>query len=352
MHDSPVTKQSEQSARRVDRLIRSFLGVIDYVASWSEAGRLYRIDILKDDSVADHQLIRNVVSGLGAGCAIRLDRAAVHVHDAPASFAAAAAPQAPTRAAAEPAPARIPPAGDGHAPGQNGGGHAVTGNGHGPSGNGHAPNGNGHAQHGNGRAVNGNGHASHGAGRTADGDGRVTRAVRPPANGGDAPHGARARAAWPPALSNRAQTPALSSGELHLDRIELERHGAALRCRVVLVLDDHIYSAIADVPDSATAEAEVAARVTLDALRAGALTCARLDGVGFTSIADTTFVVAAIRDAGSTTPRASAAPLNESMARAATAAVLNAVGPITTRHREEAELRLDTLLNPNPQPME
>ena len=90
-----------------------------------------------------------------------------------------------------------------------------------------------------------------------------------------------------------------------------------------------MYSAIAEVPDGPSAEAELAARVAVDALRAGGLTSALLDGVGFITIAKTNYCVATVRESGSSTPRASAAPMIDSMAAAATAAVLTALGSFT-----------------------
>ena len=58
------------------------------------------------------------------------------------------------------------------------------------------------------------------------------------------------------------------------------------------------------------------------------LTTARLDGVALTTIAEMVYVVAAIRPAGASAPRASAAPLLKTLGSAAATAVLRAQGPV------------------------
>jgi hypothetical protein len=115
---------------------------------------------------------------------------------------------------------------------------------------------------------------------------------------------------------------------LILERIDVDRRNGTLRCRTVLALGDQRYSAIAEVPDTPSAEAELAARVAVDALRAGGLTNAMLDGVGFITLGKTNYCVAPVREAGKP-HRASAAPLIDSMAASATAAVLTALGSFT-----------------------
>jgi hypothetical protein len=133
------------------------------------------------------------------------------------------------------------------------------------------------------------------------------------------------------------RAPGPDAGSMTLERLDVERNGATLRCHIVLALGARRYSAIAEVPDGPAVEADLAATVTLDALRAGALTSARLEGVGFTTIGETTYIVAGIRAASSGAKRASAAPLIGSMARSAALAVLGAVGPITADRQQAAE---------------
>lgn len=323
--------------QRVDRLLRSLLGVADVRAVWAE-GMLRQVHLLDDGLVPDHQLIRNAISCLRAGFGIRLDTAAVRTYDdgavwgplaerleRPDSGDALAAeansaedpavsdPPAVERAAAAPPPAGAPTNGAPRTPPTNG-----------------AP-----VQERSAPAVR-ESVSRNGSDHVPNRDGLRTRrrATR------------TAPAATPPAPVDAAKTNGSTPVDdlpLQLERLDMERHGSMLRCRVVLALDGHKYSAIAEVPHGPAAEAELAARVTLDALRAGALTAARLEGIGFTTIGDNTFLVAAIRDPSGTAPRASAAPLIESMARSATEAVLRVVGPITAVHRKTAEQKLGRL---------
>jgi hypothetical protein len=342
-----------QMQRNVDRLVRSLVGVIDYAISW-DGLTVSRLEILKDPSVEDHQLIRNVVSGLGAGCGVRLSKTAVRVETDHALFEKARAEAKPLveqSRGADPAaestdvivesvpdlPSRI------SALGKTGAGyrHAMA-------------NGNGH-RNGNGIANgNGNGHkpgrAALGASTGGEAPPRAASAPQPPAAqassaapGGSAPNAGQTRGAA--SLTHRTgpgEGTVVGADRLRLDRIEVENRGATLRCRVVLSLGHHIYSAIAEIPAGPTAEAEIAARVTLDALRAGALVCTRLDGIGFTTVAGATYVVAAVRESGAS-PRAGTAVLKESMANAAAAALLAALGPITTDHLVAAEQRLGSM---------
>jgi hypothetical protein len=338
---------SKQTAERVDRLLRSLIGVVDLRPAWDRSGRLGQVHILKDDQVQHHQLTRNVVSALQAGFGIRLDSLNVSIYAEAPLFAAAVA-QIRSYPAAEPDPRT------GHAAANGGPAAAVDAGAvsavvapteaaepaepvvHDVSAapQASAPGAvheNGVAPGGAATAVleapsNGNGHARH-------------------ANGNVQSAGASVKRATPSTLHAEepvcATAPAAES--IMLERLDVERHSGALRCHVVLSLGAHRYSAIAEVPDGPAVEAELAATVTLDALRAGALTCARLEGVGFTSIGDTTYLVAAIRETTGTAKRASAAPLVGSMARSAALAVLSAVGPITAARQLSAERQLGRL---------
>jgi hypothetical protein len=345
------TATQQKVAHRLDRIVRSLVGVADLAPSWRADGRLLQIDILTRDDVQEHQLVRNVVSGLGAACGISLDRSAVRVHGDVATFARAsaaaaltvppAATPAATPAADVPAPIAAPAAAA-HPGNGNGTGHHAGGNGH-------------HGGNGNGIDL-----AGRAARLAAVSSGGATARKR--ANGaaaGISPRGrdARRQRAADEAASveaarirarslteaERAVLPAESDEALRLEGIHVERHGPLIRCRVTLELNTHRYSAIADTPDSPTAEAELAARVTLDALRAGALTAAAIEGVGSSTIGETTYVVVSLRDPGTAAAYAGTAPLRESMARAAALAVLDGIGPITTSHREAAERELSRL---------
>jgi hypothetical protein len=277
----------------LDRVLRALVGVVDY-AVVRTGRRVTGLNILRDPAVEEHQLVRNVVSGLGAGCGLRLVRESVRVFVDRASFDAARA--APVEAVPGPAAA---------------GGE-------------------------NGRSRGPEPLRAPAAFRPGVHDPvlKVERKPLPQC----APVPASKRADVRPDAA--ARPPA---GELHLDRLELEHRGATIRCRAVLMLGDRIYSAIAEVPASATAEAEIAARVTLDALRAGALVASQLDGVGITSIHGTTYVVAAVREPGRRMTRSGTAPITDSMARAASAAVLSALGPITMEDQAAAEQWLGSL---------
>jgi hypothetical protein len=223
---------------------------------------------------------------------------------APAVSVDSPAAAAPAIAASSPEPASVPY-------------HGIVRNGHGvPQSPPKSANGNGN---GNG---NGGGLRASGAGYVAGverGVAKVTHVQEP------------------------VRAPGPDAGSMTLERLDVERNGATLRCHIVLALGARRYSAIAEVPDGPAVEADLAATVTLDALRAGALTCARLEGVGFTTIGETTYIVAAIRAASSGAKRASAAPLIGSMARSAALAVLGAVGPITADRQQAAERELGKL---------
>lgn len=304
----------KHNAPRIDRLLRSLVGVADLRLLWDAAASLRVVHILRTPDVQEHQLVRNIVSGLRAGFGIRLDPAHVCVHADAAIFG-------------DVAPAHDP---DTSAPATNGGSaHAPAGgNGHG-NGNGNAQHGNGNGQHGNG---NGNGnarpvpHATDVSARetaadTASGEPRAQARPRPP--------GEAAR------LLARAQRAGAAAGDdaatgVQLERVDIERYTASVRCRVVLKLDGRRCSAVAEAADSPAVEAELAARVALDALRAGGLSAATLEGVTFLTIAGTNYVATAVRAAGEPLPRASAAPYIDGIAWSAAAAVLAAAGSALT----------------------
>ena len=298
-------RMRDPSATRVDhsrihRLLRSLVGVADVSLIVTPDGKLRSVAVLRDGHVQEHQLARNVVSGLKAGFGLRLQPADVQVVLDVAAWQQRAAAEAERRVASEPAqaaPAQASPIG----PLANGAVH-TNGNGKHASGNG---NGNlASRPHGNGAA---------GLRRVRPVPVRVIKPVELQATPRPVTEPAR--------VSSTDQEP-------RLEGIDVERQGATLRCRVSVRVGERTYAAIAEVRDAPTAEAELAARVTLDALRAGGLTTARLDGVSLTMIGDVVYLVAAVRTASATAARASAAPLVRTMAEAAAAAVLRAHGPI------------------------
>ncbi|CAN5628623.1 hypothetical protein BH23GEM9_BH23GEM9_05290 [soil metagenome] len=393
----------KQTALRVDRLLRSLVGIVDLRPVWCAGGVLRHVHVLKSHDIRDEQLVRNVVSGLKAGLGLRLASTAVFVHGNAVAFLNSAPPQPATSstvvlatatplgttsaATSSPDPAAPAAAGPASAtagaasclpsvpatnhswPGVKQNGAAATANGNGAHRNGNGgSNGNGHG------SSHGNGHATARSG-SAVGAGSFAGGIERPAAGATGPdiviHGVQpipsqtlASAKTPPdagftvksqpadvgagqGLRSAAQAgsqrvvrerrggfvAARSSSDVgarsdmpQLELLEIERVGAMLRCRVTLVRGAHRFSAIAEAPHGPTVQAELAARVTLDALRAGAFTSARLEGVAHVSMGQTGYIVVAIRAPTAAVPSAGAAPLGDSAARAATTAVLNIIG--------------------------
>lgn len=335
MHQPAVSTMTTQ---RIDRLLRSLVGVADVRMLW-RAQTLRAVHILRATGTQPHQLIRNIVSGLQAGFGIQILPTQVHVHEDVLVFdaldmAADVLASSPPENATVTSPV-ISPSGDGG----NGSKAAAS-----------ASNGSrrptdpaASAAKSQSNGANGNGHSNGAARRNAPAasapqknqeSAEAARSAEPrpepsvrdmSARPSRAPADAVAAAAE---LVARRQNDDATQG-LRLERIDVERRSGTLRCRTVLALGERMYSAIAEVPDSPSAEAELAARVAVDALRAGGLTTAMLEGIGFITIAKTNYCVATVREPGSAHPRASAAPLVDSMAASATAAVLTALGSFT-----------------------
>jgi hypothetical protein len=336
-----------QTAVRVNRLLRSLVGVVDMRTEWFSAGTLRHVYILRESTMHDHQIVRNVVSGLEAGLGIRLPAASVRVHADASAFGVAVSPLDIIAALHAPTPLQAPleshpvtsvtPNGNGahgdvinHAEHQspvlksrlpaNGNGYRqLNGRTHHATGLLDVREPVGEAQHANGRS---NGHANgtrngvsksatNGAGSTMPVDSAETGHVGAVDRGADA------------ALLDAVLQP----GTATLQRVVIEHNGGMLRCRVVVDVRGCTYAAAAEVPDGADAEAELAARVTLDAMRAARLTSARLYAIEYARIGDITYVVVALRGPTSPASRSSAAPLVDSKAHAAAQAVLNATAP-------------------------
>src|SRR5688500_3942962 len=99
----------EPSASRVDtsrihRLLRSLVGVADVSIIVTPEGTLRSVAVLRDGNVQEHQLVRNVVSGLKAGFGLRLAATDVQVILHVDAWRQRAAAEAERRAAAEAAP--------------------------------------------------------------------------------------------------------------------------------------------------------------------------------------------------------------------------------------------------------
>jgi hypothetical protein len=358
MHRPAVSTKTMQ---RIDRLLRSLVGVADVRVLW-RAHTPRAVHILRDAATQPHQLIRNIVSGMHAGFGIQLQPTQVHIHEDAQVFDALGIAADVLTGSDDDATESAPAATNGaHTNGASTNGTHANGNGaaksaadatsrNGTAGNGAAKNGLHHGASKNGAHNGGpasgdgqngatarNGSATAGVPVNGSGNGHVVR-PSPPAKPRPEPvtTGVVARPSSASAdviaaaaeLIARRQHDELTDG-LTLERIDVERRSGTLRCRTVLALGERQYSAIAEVPDSPSAEAELAARVAVDALRAGGLTTAMLDGVGFITIGKTNYCVASVREPGSKHPRASAAPLIDSMAASATAAVLTALGSFT-----------------------
>src|SRR5688500_3182942 len=251
----------EPSASRVDtsrihRLLRALVGVADVSIIVTPEGKLRSVAVLRDGNVQEHQLVRNVVSGLKAGFGLRLDANDVQVILHADAWRQRAAAEAERRggaetAASQPAPASpapslpAPPAVT--RPHSKSAGHT---NGNGKPCNGKS-NGNSHASgNGNGATrLNGNGSVS-GSWRVQPAPVRFTP-LEPQAT--------------TPRLVTEPRRTSSSDNEPRLEAIDVERQGATLRCRVSVGVGSRTFSAIAEVRDAPTAEAELAARVTLDA---------------------------------------------------------------------------------------
>jgi hypothetical protein len=282
-----VPSATKQTAR-ADRLLRSLVGVADVRLVCDAAGILRIVHVLKADGVRDDQLVRNVVSGLKAGLGMRLPPASVRVHLTSDAFPVAASE--PASAATQPAA----PSTDA-APRRNG-----NGNGNGT-----------HARPTNGASVG----SLNGASTPVSPDAGFPLKPRPDV----------LRTTVRTEGHRTAKQPAPGAAP-QLERIELERAGAVLRCRVSLSCGGSRYSAIAEAPERTGADAELAASVTLDALRAGGFTTARLEGLGRTVVGTQRYVVAAVREPAARSTVAGAAPLGNCPVRAAAEAVLNTIG--------------------------
>jgi hypothetical protein len=331
---------STMTTQRINRLLRSLVGVTDVRMLW-RARTLSSVHILRAAGTETHQLTRNIVSGLKAGFGIRLQPGQLHIHDDAAVFEAIeVAADVLHATAADDATSAAPPAAPDRAP-VNGNGSNGHRNGNGANGNGT----NGNGANGNGAKHDGaNGGIVYRSGPSGSGNGsdRERTDARLPAStpmrrepaSADVPVVARPSSASADIIAEAAallrdRKASAPIDGLVIERIDVDRRNGTLRCRTVLALGDHRYSAIAEVPDGPSAEAELAARVAIDALRAGGLTNVMLEGVGFITIGRTIYCVATVREAGQAAPRASAAPLIDSMAASATAAALAALGSFT-----------------------
>jgi hypothetical protein len=338
---------TQKMAPRLDRLLRSLVGVADLRLSWSSGDDLVGVHLLRAPVVQPHQLVRNAVSGLRAGFGIEVTPARVHVYDTVAELVAACGSPPATEGAQDAEPpvtrpatnasaSRTDPCAADTAAGTNGSANGsarpqpssgstradagATHRRNGSNGNG-VSSANG-AANGNG-VTNGNGNAS-GAGagyrdgRAQDGSGL---AARPRPLG---PAGEVLRQITGPVERNGAS--------VALESVEIERHGSTVRCRVSLRRDGRSYAAVAESPDGPMAEAELSARVALDVLRASGVAPVSLQGLTFVTIAGTSFAVASVRRTGNSAATAGTAAVGDRIAWSAAAAAVHAAAMTAPAH--------------------
>ena len=320
------------SLRDAEALLRSLVGIAAASVTAGPDGSLEKIDVVAEPGTGDRQLMRNVLSAIRARFGVALDPATISINPDRADNplpgrpgSATSAPPAATAATLAPAPPVGRPSGpvSGHADtattGMNG---SAASNGEHPSGtsgnrvhsgaadpaaraNGLVPapdpgrHTNGHSGAGpNGYAASSNGaHAQHVYGSTGT-------------NGSIASNGAHA----PP---------------VRLEATELHRLDRALRCRVVVALGNERFVGIADALEDRPSEIDLAARVTIDALRAARTPRdpVHFEGAAFATVAGRQHVVVALRvwSGADFDSVAGAEPVNGSAAEAAARAVIRTV---------------------------
>jgi hypothetical protein len=282
-------------AARVERLVSSLVGITDVRLAWTQRGTLQRVHLVRHPATQQHQLVRNVVSGLKAAFGIELDPSSIQTHEnastLPAPVETPEVEFVPVPAPATVATAKV----------------AV------------------HAS------------AAHPAIAAAWAGTPVTATVvaaEPLASADVLRRREHTLHTMRPNIEPIVARPVeaqlrVPRAPVVLDHIDVERAGNGLRCRIALTVDGRTYPATAEAPDGPMAEPELAARVALDALRAAGVTGASLHGIGMITIADCNYLVATVRDAMNSIPRAGAVPLHDSMAWSAALAVLRAAGTDT-----------------------
>src|SRR5688572_15901884 len=72
---------SKHLAARVERLVSSLVGITDVRLAWTARGTLHAVHLVRHPDTQQHQLVRNVVSGLKAAFGIELPASAIHSHE-------------------------------------------------------------------------------------------------------------------------------------------------------------------------------------------------------------------------------------------------------------------------------
>ena len=302
---------SKHLAARAERLVRSLVGITDVRLAWTARGTLHAVHLVRHPDTQQHQLVRNVVSGLKAAFGIELPGSAIHMHEDASTLPAPAPLEIPI-AQPEPVAAVI-----------------------------EAPK---IAAHAPVKVVAAAGATRPSATATLP---AVVAERLPPADVVRRHEHARHIAMMTePIVARPVETRLRVPREpVELDHIDVERHGKMLRCRIVLSVGEQKYPAMAEAADGPSAEAELAARVALDALRAAGAVGASFHGIGTITIANCNYLVATVRDAADGVARAGAVPLLDSMAWSAALAVLRAAGtdtPVDMRPAVGPQLRTAT----------
>jgi hypothetical protein len=328
-------------SRRAEALLRALVGVHHAEVTFRAAGAIASVRVAAA-GLSSGLLIRNIRSALLAGLGVAVDPLQIELvaperwtppgsepvreleepgtsapeDDGPDALAARAGePQIREADAASRPGAAIAPR-NGASAGGNGNGAA-----HVESGNGHVP---GNAEAAPADAAR-NGDAE--SRRREPGVSRERARPRPPRADPLLGQAEAKRAAAHERARRGTFAAADGSARVDVERVDLVRHAGRLRCRVVIAAGATRFSAIADGPDEAGNEIQLAGRVACDALRAGALTSAQFESATIAYLAGRVHVVAALGDwqNGEPMPRSGSAVAGESLEHAAARAVLQAV---------------------------
>lgn len=300
----PGQNGSGPSLREAELLVRSLVGVAAVQVHVGPDGR-FMLAVTPDGTTSDRQLGRNVLSALKARFGLDLEPAMITITAPPADTSRTHGHAGATSAPASPRPVSADRAGPG--PSTNGSG-SVRPDAVGPRTYGSTNGTNGAAANG-GHARNGN--ASHD---------EPPRATPHTPGTSVASHALGER----PGAFPRAR----------FQSAEFQRTPDSHRCRVVIWNDNTRFIGIADAQGRTVADIELAARATLDALRAAAPTHGpvRFEGIGITDVAGQAHIVVSLSLwAGHDFETiAGADPIRASAAEAAARAVLGAVNARVT----------------------
>lgn len=279
--------------RDAESLLRRLVGVADVTVR-----SLAEIDVVPDKGASDRQITRNVVSALKARFGIDLDPAGIRITALPADN-------------------------------PKNGSRSVNGNGHAAAGSRALSR--AEAPVSSESEIHDHGHA----GEPALGDSAHRTAHM---NGGNAPHeqddDGLGAAGEPTRTPSRGTTaPAVvflaRAGRPRLEHVDVRPIGGSLRCRVVVATGNERFVSVADALECTSSDIELAARVTVDALRAARTPPdpLQLEGVILIDLAGRAHVVVSLsvwngRDFDGI---AGAEPIHGSTAEAAARAVITCV---------------------------